>query len=112
MLDVEHDELAGSGLQLGHRVTINDELAPLRDDVRRRPAGELLLYEDAYRTLALAVNRGSAALHLGLDLDAEVRIRAGVSALGRPRLHLRDDRRRPTTAPARWPRRARRTGRS
>ena len=27
------------------------------------PPGELLLYEDAYRTLALAVNRGSAARH-------------------------------------------------
>ncbi len=38
MLDVEHDELAGSGLKLGHRCTVNDELAPLRDDVRRRPA--------------------------------------------------------------------------
>ncbi|HSD79670.1 MAG TPA: SAM-dependent chlorinase/fluorinase, partial [Solirubrobacteraceae bacterium] len=27
MLDVEHAELTGSGLKLGHRVTINDELA-------------------------------------------------------------------------------------
>ncbi len=36
--------------------------------------GELLVYEDAYRTLALAVNRGSARDALGLELDAEVRI--------------------------------------
>jgi S-adenosylmethionine hydrolase len=75
MLDVEHAELAGSGLMLGHRVTINDELAHYARTFADVPPGELLLYEDAYRTLALAVNRGSAALHLGLELDAEVRIR-------------------------------------
>jgi S-adenosylmethionine hydrolase len=75
MLDVEHAELAGSGLKLGHRVTINDELAHYATTFADVPPGELLLYEDAYRTLALAVNRGSAAQHLGLDLDAEVRIR-------------------------------------
>jgi len=38
------------------------------------PAGALLLYEDGYRTLALAVNRGSARAQLGLELDAEVLI--------------------------------------
>jgi S-adenosyl-L-methionine hydrolase (adenosine-forming) len=75
MLDVEHDELVGFGLKLGHRVTINDELAHYARTFTDVPAGELLLYEDAYRTLALAVNRGSAALHLGLELDSEVRIR-------------------------------------
>ena len=75
MLDVEHAELAGSGLKLGHRVTINDELAHYATTFADVPPGELLLYEDAYRTLALAVNRGSAALHLGLGLDAEVHIR-------------------------------------
>jgi S-adenosylmethionine hydrolase len=74
-LDVEHDELPGSGLKLGHRVSVNDELAHYVSTFTDVPPGELLLYEDAYRTLALAVNRGSAALHLGLDLDAEVRIR-------------------------------------
>ena len=79
MLDVEHAELAGSGLKLGHRVTINDELAHYATTFADVPPGELLLYEDAYRTLALAVNRGSAALHLGLDLDAELHIRPGVT---------------------------------
>jgi hypothetical protein len=38
------------------------------------PAGELLLYEDGYRTLALAVNRGSAMAALELHLDDEVLI--------------------------------------
>jgi S-adenosylmethionine hydrolase len=75
MLDVEHDELIASGLKLGHRVSVNDELAHYATTFVDVPPGELLLYEDAYRTLALAVNRGSAAHHLGLDLDAEVRIR-------------------------------------
>ena len=48
--------------------------------------GELLLYEDAYRTLALAVNRGSAAtLTSASTLDAEVRISrpAATAMLGR-----------------------------
>jgi S-adenosylmethionine hydrolase len=75
MLDVDHGQLAGSGLKLGHRVSVNDELAHYAMTFTDVPPGELLLYEDAYRALALAVNRGSAALHLGLDLDAEVRIR-------------------------------------
>jgi len=38
--------------------------------------GALLLYEDAYRMLALAVNRGSAAERLAARLDDELRIRA------------------------------------
>jgi S-adenosyl-L-methionine hydrolase (adenosine-forming) len=75
ILDVEHGELAGSGLLLGRPVVVNEEPAHYARTFADVPPGELLLYEDAYRTLALAVNRGSAALHLGLDLDAEVRIR-------------------------------------
>jgi S-adenosyl-L-methionine hydrolase (adenosine-forming) len=38
--------------------------------------GELLLYEDSYRRLALAVRGGSAARRLGLAVDCEVRIRS------------------------------------
>jgi S-adenosylmethionine hydrolase len=75
MLDAEHAELIASGLKLGHRVTVNEELAHYARTFTDVPPGELLLYEDAYRTLALAINRGSAANHLGLELDAEVRIR-------------------------------------
>ena len=37
--------------------------------------GELLVYEDAYRTLAVAINRGDAASTLGLRPDAELRLR-------------------------------------
>ncbi len=75
MLDVEHGELQGSALRLGHPVVVNEERAHFATTFVDVPPGELLLYEDAYRTLALAVNRGSAAMHLGLELDAEVRIR-------------------------------------
>jgi S-adenosylmethionine hydrolase len=77
MLDVEHEELDGSGLRLGHPVLINGEQAHYATTFADVPAGALLLYEDAYRALSLAVNRGSAALHLGLALDSEIRIRAG-----------------------------------
>jgi S-adenosylmethionine hydrolase len=38
------------------------------------PPGELLVYEDAWGAIALAVNRGDAAATLGLARDAEVRL--------------------------------------
>lgn len=77
-LDVEHGHLAGSGLRLGRALE-------LESAGQRLPAwyavtfadvqpGEALVYEDAYRALAVAVNRGSAAEALGLELDGEVRI--------------------------------------
>jgi S-adenosyl-L-methionine hydrolase (adenosine-forming) len=75
MLDVEHDELTGSGLRLGHPVTVNEVPAHYASTFADVGPGELLLYQDAYRTLALAVNRGSAADFLGLGLDDELRIR-------------------------------------
>jgi S-adenosylmethionine hydrolase len=76
MLDVEHTELTAVGLRLGRPLLINDQAAHYATTFADVPPGELLLYQDAYRTLALAVNRGSAALRLGLELDDEVRIRA------------------------------------
>ena len=74
VLDVEHPQLAGSGLRLGRAVTVNGERALYATTFADVPEGGLLLYEDGYRTLALAVNRGSALAALGLDLDDEVRI--------------------------------------
>ena len=73
-LDLEHDELAGFGLKLGHRVRVLGQDAVYATTFADVQAGQLLIYEDAYRTLALAVNRGSAAELLGLELDGEVRI--------------------------------------
>ena len=36
------------------------------------PQGELILYEDSYRSVAIAVSRGSAAAVLGVDEGAEI----------------------------------------
>jgi S-adenosylmethionine hydrolase len=68
-LDVGHDQLAGSGFKLGRSVVIGGQPAQYARTFADVAAGELLLYEDAYRTLALAVNRGSAAERLGLTRD-------------------------------------------
>jgi S-adenosylmethionine hydrolase len=78
-LNVDHDDMAGTQITLGSTVEI--EVAGERylatyaqtfADVR---PGELIVYEDAYRTLAVAINRGDAAATLALRPDAEVRLR-------------------------------------
>jgi S-adenosylmethionine hydrolase len=74
MLDIEHAQVGEHGLRLGHPVSVNDEEGHYATTFADVPTGRLLLYEDAYRWLALAVNRGSAADLLGLRLDDEVRI--------------------------------------
>jgi S-adenosylmethionine hydrolase len=78
-LDVDHDDMAGTGITLGATVELEAagerylaKYAQTFADVRR---GELIVYEDAYRTLAVAINRGDAAGTLGLQPDAEVRLR-------------------------------------
>jgi S-adenosylmethionine hydrolase len=75
MLDVEHAELTGSGLKLGHAVDVAGHRGVYARTFADVAPGELLLYEDAYRTLALAVNRGSARELLDVDRDDELRIR-------------------------------------
>src|SRR5918911_773537 len=77
MLDIEHDQVGEHGLRLGHPVSVNDQEGHYATTFADVPSGQLLLYEDSYRWLALAVNRGSAAEMLGLSLDDEVRIRPG-----------------------------------
>ncbi len=74
-LDVEHEELTGVGLRLGGAVQVNGREARYAGTFADVPRGELLIYEDAYRALALAVNRGSALEMLGLELDTELTIR-------------------------------------
>jgi S-adenosylmethionine hydrolase len=77
-LDLRHEDLAGSGLRPGHRVTlqagsetVSAQFARTFADVAAR---ELLVYEDAYRTLAVAVSGGDAAARLGLSPGDELRI--------------------------------------
>lgn len=74
-LDVEHEELASFGLRLGLRMTVNGQDAVYATTFADVAPGEMLVYEDAYRTLALAVNRGSAQQELGLVLDGDVHLR-------------------------------------
>jgi S-adenosylmethionine hydrolase len=77
-VDVRHEDLPGTALTLGRavEVTAGDRTAHamFTTTFADVPAGELLLYEDSSRTLALAVNRGDAATVLGLELDDEVRL--------------------------------------
>jgi S-adenosylmethionine hydrolase len=78
-LDAGHEDLAGTGLKLGHEVELEclgarhpAQYARTFTDVAE---GELLVYEDAYRMLALAVSHGDAAARLGLSVQGELRIR-------------------------------------
>jgi S-adenosylmethionine hydrolase len=78
-LNVDHDDMAGTGITLGNVVELETggerylaTYAQTFADVR---PGELIVYEDAYRTLAVAINRGDAAGTLALRPDAEVRLR-------------------------------------
>ena len=77
-LDAEHALLARSGLRLGQEVCVEaagrEHTAVYARAFTDVAEGEMLLYEDAYRTLALAINRGSAADVLGVPLDAELRV--------------------------------------
>ncbi len=78
-LDAGHEQITASGLRVGQRVVVGID-GEEHDAHHARTftdvgPGELLLYEDAYRTLALAVNRGSAADRIAVGLDDELRIR-------------------------------------
>jgi len=79
-LNVHHEELADSGLKLGHPAAlelprgVSLAVTFVRTFADAEP-GELLLYEDAQRRLAIAVSRGDAADRLGLGVDDELRIR-------------------------------------
>ncbi|MET0761813.1 MAG: SAM-dependent chlorinase/fluorinase [Thermoleophilaceae bacterium] len=78
-LNVDHDGLAGTGITLGETIEIETGgeryLAKYAHTFADVTPGELLVYEDAYRTLAVAINRGDAASTLGIRPDAEVRLR-------------------------------------
>ena len=77
-LNVDHERLAGTGITLGGRVAVETGgeryIATYAQTFADVSPGELIVYQDAYRTLALAINRGDAAGTLGLGVDAEVRL--------------------------------------
>jgi S-adenosylmethionine hydrolase len=78
-LNVGHDDLAGTGIKLGKGVELEVAgeryLGTYAGTFADVAAGELLVYEDAYRVLAVAINRGEAAAALGLTADTQVRLR-------------------------------------
>jgi S-adenosylmethionine hydrolase len=77
-LNLSHEDLAGTGIRLGGQVEVRvgsehflAKVAQTFADVKR---GDILVYEDAYRALSIAINRGDASVTLQLARDAEVRI--------------------------------------
>ncbi|HST55549.1 MAG TPA: SAM-dependent chlorinase/fluorinase [Solirubrobacteraceae bacterium] len=79
-LDATYEQLGAIGLRLGAtlRVEIDGRVYPARyaPTFAGVGVGELLLYEDAQRMTALAINRGSAAETLGVERDDRLLIRA------------------------------------
>jgi S-adenosylmethionine hydrolase len=79
-LNADHGDLSALGLRLGHPVHLHGAFGGTTANYVRTfvdvSEGELLVYEDAYRRLSVAVSHGSAAERLGLNVDDELRIRA------------------------------------
>jgi S-adenosylmethionine hydrolase len=73
-LNVSHDDAMAAGIRLGGQVEANGRGALVVQTFADVRPGELLLYEDAWRSLALAVNRGDAAALLRVKPDDEVRL--------------------------------------
>jgi S-adenosyl-L-methionine hydrolase (adenosine-forming) len=75
-LNMGHADLLELGLMIGTRVSVagprGDSEATVVQTFADVPDGDLLLYEDAWGSLALAVNRGDASAVLGLGIDDEV----------------------------------------
>jgi S-adenosyl-L-methionine hydrolase (adenosine-forming) len=79
ILDAGEEQLVALGATLGDTLTISHAGA-VRDaryaaTFAEVTPGELLIYEDATRMVALAVNRGSAAELLGAGADDELTVR-------------------------------------
>jgi S-adenosylmethionine hydrolase len=77
-LNVSHEELAGTGIRLGGQVELwvgaDRYLANVAQTFADVRPGDILVYEDSYRALSIAINRGDAAATLQLARDGEVRI--------------------------------------
>jgi S-adenosylmethionine hydrolase len=77
-LNLGHADLLSMGVAIGSQVEVATDAETATATFVRTFAdvgdGEMLLYEDAWGALALAVNRGHAAAMLGAVPDGEVRI--------------------------------------
>jgi S-adenosyl-L-methionine hydrolase (adenosine-forming) len=79
-LNVDHEDLAKAGMRLGQEVAVDagsgaSHLAPYARTFADVERGQLLVYEDSYRRLALAVSHGNAAHRLRIQIDDEVRVK-------------------------------------
>ena len=79
ILDAADEQLAALGALPGDTLTVSHagavRTARYAATFAEVTPGELLIYEDATRMVALAVNRGSAAQLLGADADDELTVR-------------------------------------
>jgi S-adenosylmethionine hydrolase len=79
ILDATNEQLTGLGVLPGDTLTITHagavRTARYAATFAEVTPGELLIYEDATRMVALAVNRGSAAALLGAGADDEMTVR-------------------------------------
>jgi S-adenosylmethionine hydrolase len=77
-LDLRHEHLLELGLSIGSRARIEARGGRREATVVQTfadvPSGEFLIYEDAWGAVAIAVNRGDAAIQLRLSHDDELRI--------------------------------------
>jgi S-adenosylmethionine hydrolase len=77
-LDLTHEHMLATGLTIGTRADVacgdRTAVAIVVQTFADVPAGEMLVYEDAWGAVALAVNRGDAAAALGVARDAELRL--------------------------------------
>ena len=77
-LDLRHEHMLELGLAIGERALVHARGGRREATVVQTfadvPPGEFLIYEDAWGAVALAVNRGDAAIELRLQPDDELRI--------------------------------------
>jgi S-adenosyl-L-methionine hydrolase (adenosine-forming) len=80
-LNLTRDDLEQAGIVPGTRVEVdargNKWFAVAARTFGDAREGDLILYEDSYRSVAVAVSRGSAAQLLGLEEDAKLLLRVG-----------------------------------
>jgi S-adenosylmethionine hydrolase len=74
VLDAGPGDVDAAGLRSARAVIVNGVRAAHTATFADVPPGGLLLYEDSYGALSLAINRGSALDALGLEIYARVQI--------------------------------------
>jgi S-adenosylmethionine hydrolase len=77
-LNLGREKLEAAGIVPGRRVRLSvdgvREQAVAARTFADTERGRLLLYEDSYRNVSLAISRGNAAEHFGAEAGAEVEI--------------------------------------